>query len=283
MNNFSVRQFAMLLKREMLEHTTLFFYAPVILAALIFLFTAWVLHMLPGDELAVAIEYIAVAFDGLSPRDMAPLFMSLSVPFTLVFSICAIVYLLSTLYQDRKDSSVLFWHSMPVSDLRTVLSKLVALIVVAPLFYIAVLFVLYLLGIGWMSLLGFNHDIAVAGLAYLLMAALLSLLLVYCSMVISGLWLFPTVGWLLLFSAFARRAPLMWAVGVFMLLLFLEDFVFGSQFLANWIESRSNPGQYIIFDIADLLPRLFNYDMLFGIAVGSILVGGAVVMRRFTD
>jgi hypothetical protein len=75
----------------------------------------------------------------------------------------------------------------------------------------------------------------------------------------------------------------MWAVGVFMLLLFLEDFVFGSQFLANWIESRSNPGQYIIFDIADLLPRLFNYDMLFGIAVGSILVGGAVVMRRFTD
>lgn len=283
MNNLAVRQFIMLIRRELLEHPTLFLYAPAILATLIFLFTAWVMSLLGQEQLSVGIEYAATLFDGLSPVEMAPMFMVLSIPFTVIFSICALVYLTSTLYQDRKDSSVLFWHSMPVSNLRTVVSKIVTLIAVAPLFYMATLFVLYLIGMIWITILGLNYDVTVAGLGYMFGAAVVSLLLVYCSMLISGLWLFPTLGWLLLFSAFARRAPLMWAIGMFMLLLFLEDFIFRSQFLVNWIESRSNPNQYIIFDLADVLPRLFNYDMLFGILVGSILVAGAVIMRRFTD
>lgn len=283
MNNPAVRQFVMLIKRELLEHPTLFLYAPAILATLIFLFSAWVMSLLGQEQLSVGIEYLATLFDGLSPLEMAPMFMVLSIPFTVIFSICALVYLTNTLYQDRKDSSVLFWHSMPVSNLRTVLSKIVTLIAVAPLFYIAILFGLYLVGMIWITILGLNYDVAVAGLGYMFGAAVVSLVLVYCSMLISGLWLFPTLGWLLLFSAFARRAPLMWAIGMFMLLLFLEDFIFRSQFLVNWIESRSNPNQYIIFDLADVLPRLFNYDMLFGILVGGILVAGAVIMRRFTD
>jgi len=33
----------------------------------------------------------------------------------------------------------------------------------------------------------------------------------------------------------------------------------------------------------DVFDRIFNYDMLFGIVVGAILIAGAVLMRRFID
>lgn len=64
---------------------------------------------------------------------------------------------------------------------------------------------------------------------------------------------------------------------------FLEDFLFGTQFLANWVESRANPNQYLIMSFGDVFDRIFNYDMLFGIVVGAILIAGAVLMRRFID
>lgn len=283
MNNFRVRQFYALIKREVLEHTTLFIYAPAILAVVLLLGTAWLMSLAPDEQVALAIEYAAMLFDGLSPLEMAPLFMLLAIPFIIVLSICGLTYLLNTLFQDRKDSSVLFWQSMPVSNLRTVASKLTTVLAVAPLFYVAILFVLYLLSMIWLTILGISYDISISGLGYMFMAAVVSLVLVYLSMVIAGLWLFPTVGWLLLFSAFAKRAPALSAIGVYMLLLFIEEFVFGTQFLVNWVESRSNPNQYVIFEFSDVVDRLFNYDMLFGLVVGAILVTGATLMRRFAD
>jgi len=91
------------------------------------------------------------------------------------------------------------------------------------------------------------------------------------------------VGWLLLFSAFANRTPLIWAIGVLVLLLFLEGFIFDTQFLSNWIQTRSDPDNFIIVEYGGLMDRLFSYDMFIGIVVGSILIAGAVYMRRFID
>ena len=283
MSNFRIMQFYALLKREVLEHVTMFLFAPLVLAAVILLAVIWVMNLLTGDDLAMIIEYAATLFNGLSPTEMAPIFMILAVPFLIVLLFCTLAFLLNTLFQDRKDASVLFWHSMPVSNLQTVLSKLVAIVAVAPAMYMGVLLTLYLILVVWLSMLGASYDVEIAGLGYMFMAAVVSLMLVYLSAIVAGLWLLPTMGWLLLFSSYASRAPMMWAAGVFFALLFLEDFVFGSQFLINWIESRSNPAQYIIFSFSDVVDRLFNYDMLFGIMVGSILLSGAVVMRRYTD
>ena len=283
MSNFRVMQFYALIKREVLEHTTLFVFAPLVLAALILLAAVWVMSLAPSESITMLIDYAAKLFDGLSPTEMAPIFMILALPFMIILLVCATVYALSTLYQDRKDSSVLFWHSMPVSNLQTVVSKVVAIVAIAPAFYVAILFALYLVFAVWLAILGASEGIAVAGLGYMFMAAVVSLLLVYLSSVLAGLWLLPTLGWVMLFSAYARRAPAMWALGVFAALLFLEDFIFGSQFLVNWIESRSNPAQYLIFGFSDVADRLISYDMLFGIAVGSVLLTGAVMMRRYTD
>src|SRR6202000_960981 len=46
-------------------------------------------------------------------------------------------YLLDCLYADRRDKSVLFWKSLPISDAATVLSKLAIAFLVIPLVYFA--------------------------------------------------------------------------------------------------------------------------------------------------
>ena len=283
MNRFHLLQFHALLQREILEHRNMFIMAPAILAGLILLFSVWAMTRMGQDTVSISIEYMALLFDGLSPLEMAPIFMIPAIPFIGIFYFCAIIYLMNSLYQDRQELSILFWQSMPVSNLNTVLSKLVTIGMVAPLFYIATMFALYVIALFWLAILGWSYDIEVAGLGYMFLAAVASLIFVYLSIVTTALWLLPTIGWVVLFSAFAKRTPILWAIGVFILVGFLEEFIFGTQFLGNFVQSRSTPTQYLILDFQDIVERLINYDMLFGILVGSILLAGAVYMRRFID
>lgn len=284
MDRFAVFQFYGLIKREVLEHRNLFIGAPAVVALLILVATTWVATQLDESQLAEGLRYVSVLFDGLSPFDMAPFFMLLAIPFYITLYICSVIYLINTLYQDRKEMSVLFWQSMPVSNLQTVLSKIVAIVVVAPIFYILIIFAVYLIGMVWLTVLGISNDVNLVGIGYMFLAAIASLILIYISAFLTSLWLLPSVGWLLLFSAFAKKTPLLWAGGVFILVGFLEDFIFGTQYLANWVASRaSDPNQYLIFEFQNVFERIFNYDTLFGIVVGAILIAGAVFMRRFTD
>mgnify|MGYP007062766324 CR=1 FL=1 len=283
MDKFGILQFSALIKRELLEHRNMFVLAPLFLALILFVAVVWISIRIDRDLLQSAVAYLAMLFNGLSPIDMAPLFMVLAIPFMVILYSSAFMYLINSLYQDRKDLSILFWQSMPVSNLKTVLSKIITIGAIAPFFYMTIVFGLYLLLSIWISILGVNYDIEITGIGYMFMAAVVSLALLYLSAFVTALWLFPTVGWLLLFSAFAKRTPLMWAAGIFILLGFLEDFLFRTQFLANWVASRADPNQYIIFSFSEVFDRLFNYDMLFGILVGSILITGAVLMRRFID
>lgn len=284
MDKFAINQFYALVKKEFLEHRNLFFGAPAVLAILMLGVCILIASQLDQAQIAAGLEFFVMLFDGLSPFDMASYFMILAIPFMMTLYVCCLIYLVNTLYQDRKEMSIFFWQSMPVSNLKTVLSKVVTVVVIAPLFYVAIIFGLYLIGMIWLTILGVVNDVDMVGVGWMFAAAILSLVLIYLSSVIASLWLFPTVGWLMLFSAFAKKTPFLWAVGVFILVGILEDFIFGTQYLGNWVESRgANPAQYLIFNFQDVAGKLFNYDMFFGLAVGSILVAGAVYMRRFTD
>jgi len=284
MNKFAVLQFYGLLRREVLEHRNLFVGAPSVLALLILVATAWVATQIDQSQLAEGLEFVSMLFDGLSPFDMAPWIIPLAIPFYLTLYVCSVIYLINTLYQDRKEMSVLFWQSMPVSNLQTVLSKIVAIVFVAPVFYVLIMFAMYLIGMIWLTILGISNEVDLVGIGWLFLAAIVSLVLIYISAVVTSLWLLPSIGWLLLFSAFAKKTPLLWAGGVFILAGFFEDFIFGTQYLANWVASRtSDPNQYLILEFQKVFERVFNYDMFFGIMVGSILIVGAVFMRRFTD
>lgn len=283
MTNVMIRQFQTLLKREMWECNRLFVASPAVLTGLLLIAGLWLVLQLPVEMKTASLQQLGSYLQGVSPFQVLPVFMVTAIPFVIVLYICSLIYLVNALYHDRRDSSVLFWQSMPVSNLATVLSKVVTVSVVAPLFTALASGVLILFAVVTIAVLGASYEVAVADFFTLLSAGLYSILLVYLTSVLGALWLFPTIGWILLFSAYVRSLPFLWTIGAFVLLLFLEDFIFGTQFLGSWVQSRTSNYNYIIFSVSDFFQRLFTYDMLLGIALGSLLIAGAVNMRRFTD
>ena len=160
----------------------------------------------------------------------------LSMLFTTALAIVVIFYLLGSLYDDRKNRSILFWKSMPASDSLTIASKLTTAMLVAPLlFWIAMVLthvVLMLIGSAMIWLVGMSAwDIFLSNLQAF--KAWSMMLLMYLA---QGIWALPLYGWLLLVSSFAPRIPILFAIlppVVFGFLqwwiTFLRTFTFGKQ------------------------------------------------------
>src|SRR5213075_3284757 len=125
----------------------------------------------------------------------------------LIFNafIVGVFYCLDELHGERRDRSILFWKSLPVSDLTTVFSKFAIPLIILPLlsFAIAVVtqFVMLLLSSG----------LSAGTLGARMSFFHLSLMLLYHILTVHGLWYAPLYGWLLLVSAWAPRAPFIWA------------------------------------------------------------------------
>ncbi len=147
--------------------------------------------------------------------------------------IVGIFYSLDALYGERRDRSILFWKSLPVSDLTTVLSKLTIPLIILPLlsFAIAVATQFVMLLLSSVALLGSGQNIG--GLWARMSFFHMSLMLLYHIVTVHGLWYAPLYGWLLLVSAWAPRAPFIWAFLPPFVIWGLEKIVFQtSHFLA---------------------------------------------------
>ena len=149
----------------------------------------------------------------------------------------ALFYCLDALYGERRDRSILFWKSLPVSDLTTVLSKAAIPLVVLPLFTSALVLATQLV----MLLL---HSVALrasgAGAALLwsdLPLFQMSLIQPY-GLIVHALWHAPFYGWLLLVSAWARRAPFLWAVLPPLAIGGVEKIAFGTSHFGALLRHR---------------------------------------------
>ena len=283
MSRFSFFQFFALLKKEFWENRILMIGAPAVLAIVIFVVNFLLVSQLSEEQLGSVIGYFNRWFDGENPFYTAPVITLLCIPFVVAYFFCSVIYLLNSLYTDRKDMSILFWQSMPISNLQTVISKIVTVVVISPIFTVAAIAVLYGLTIGYLTVIGYGLSAQLSGLSYMFVAVAVNLSMVYFFLATSALWLLPLVGWLLLFSAFARRAPILWAIGVYFLLGFFEGFLFNTRFLSNWAQTRFDPDNFIIVDYSGILDRLFSYDMFIGLFVGALLISGSVYMRRYAE
>src|SRR5205085_5805305 len=125
--------------------------------------------------------------------------------------IVGVFYSLDALYGERRDRSILFWKSLPVSDLTTVLSKLAIPLAILPLLSfvitIATQLIMLLLSIAMLVGSGVNIATLLIQMPFLHV----SLVLLYHLVTVHGLWYAPLYGWLLLVSACAPRAPFIWA------------------------------------------------------------------------
>jgi ABC-2 type transport system permease protein len=155
--------------------------------------------------------------------------------FFAVMSIYAAWYLLDCLYADRKDRSVLFWKSLPISDATTVLSKLATAVIVIPLVYFAAadlttLLMAFIISVRASSIVG--GALWQAGLWLQIQALWLYLILT------TAIWYLPVTAYLLLISAWAKRAVTLWSILPPLALILGERWFFGTHVIAHQLSVR---------------------------------------------
>jgi len=180
-----------------------------------------------------------LSFDQGGPGQAAATFFLLS--YFLLSQMVAIGYLLSALYEERKDRSILFWKSLPVSDFQVVLSKaLMGLVVIPGLYLLAAMLTFMLvtvvLSLGMTFLLpgtALFDEFLMAGLAVVGEA-----LRVFALQII---WGAPVFLWVLLVSGLARGQPLIWAMGIPLLVLVVEKSLLSEARVFDWFYAHATP------------------------------------------
>jgi len=281
--------FVWLIKRELWEHKALYI-APLIVAALVIAGTLLSLNTV-SETLAT--------LDTLTDKQrlgirMAGYFVT-STLFMLVMSVVTANYALDALYAERRDRSMLFWKSLPISDIETVVSKLAVAAVLAPLIAIVMSLLTQLV---MFTLLGFASLYAGHGFSLpwqgIAVGDVMGLLLF--GALVQTLWYLPLWAYCLLASAWAQRAPFLWAVLPPVVLSLVESVVFGTHYVRTVCIQRLNaifPLSINSNQIGPESPRLDEMlnpgallaspAMWIGLVIAGALIAATVWVRRYRE
>jgi ABC-2 type transport system permease protein len=207
-----------LIKREMWENKGMLVWTPLAIAAVVAVLAlsalvAGRMGAIQMDGQSIGSITIEGSVRARIAETLAQAYLGAGIPVLMVLSLLVFFYCLGALHDERRDRSLLFWKSLPVSDTTTVLSKALLAMVVAPLITMGITIALGLLVLlaSCTVLLMHGTNLFGAVLAspdfYLAPLRLVGLLPVYI------LWALPTVGWLLMVSSMARSKVFLWAVG----------------------------------------------------------------------
>jgi ABC-2 type transport system permease protein len=320
-----------LLRREFWEHKGSMFWAPLIVGSLLVVLLGCTIsygilsHGIPTHVTINGQALQHARLDQILPEETklmvakiaSGMYLGAAAPLFAILVGVVFFYCLGALYDERRDRSILFWKSLPVSDPMTVLSKAVTAMVVAPAITLvlavaaslALLFILCMV----LSTQGLNLFAAVLASSdlYLSPLRLAALLPVYV------VWALPTVGWLMLVSSWAKSKPFLWAVGVPVVTLViikwinaaLENFSGQTLLLSHYasdvvarILGGIVPGIWFTFqpglqtgmrpsengfDMGGIVSQsylsLAGIDAWIGVALGVAMLYAAVRMRRWRD
>lgn len=223
------RPFYWSVRRELWEYRSIYLAPLGVAAAYLVGFLISMIH-LPGrmrSALAMVPEQHRAAI--AHPFELAALLIMLA------GFIVGIFYSLDALHSERRDRGILFWKSLPVSDLTTVLAKASIPIVVLQIITFAVTVALQ-----WTMFLMSSTVVLANGLsvsALWTQAGLVPMWIVlFCHlMLLHGLSYAPIYGWLLMVSAWARRAPVLWAFLPLLVIGAVEKIVFNTSHFANML------------------------------------------------
>jgi ABC-2 type transport system permease protein len=300
-----------LLRRELWEHRAILV-TPVVVGILII--AALLLPIVAGTLGDVSVDGLPDDMEKLTPEKAQAIWTvagaGLAFPFELAMVLVTTFYLLDCLYAERKDRSILFWKSLPVSDAEVVLSKLATAVIVIPVVTVAVFAVTSFVGwgitAGFLSSLGDEGRMLVAGPGSVFQGIVLAAYLFAAQ----ALWYLPFYGWLLLVSAFANRALLLWATLPPLALMWLERAGLGTNEFAELLGHRSlgfldsalrtenaagvtrlaNGDTNIaieatgnVWPLLDPVGLLTSPGLWAGIAVAAVFVTAAIWLRRYRD
>ena len=213
-----------------------------------------------------------------------PVLNILHVLFLFLLMIVSVNYALNCLYQDRKDRSILFWKSLPVSEWQEVLCKLLVVTLLAPLAYLAasiltqLAYALLAMLLVW-SLDAGESSVVLDNIQFVpLFSNQISGLLIWT------LWTLPVYAWLLVASAAARRSPFMFAFGIPVALILVEKVFIGSNVLAavifNYLPHLVGEDDSAAMGMYMNGPVWSYPGMMLGFAVTAVFAAVAVWLRR---
>ena len=208
------------------------------------------------------------------------------------FLLVAVFYCIETLQRERRDRSILFWKSLPVSDLTTVLVKASIPFVVLPLLTCAITFVTQFIMLLLSSAVLAGSGLSVGTYWAQVSVVRMSLLLLYHVMTVHVLWCAPIYGWLLLVSAWARRAAFLWAVLPPLAICAVEKLLFNTAHVGSFLLQFLTGSGTEAFMAPDTLPMeptthvtpvrfLSTPGLWLGLAVTAAFLVATVRLRRY--
>ncbi|MDJ0908922.1 MAG: hypothetical protein QNI99_06995 [Woeseiaceae bacterium] len=301
-----------LLKREFWEHRSIWITPVAVAIVMVLVVTAIIIAVaVIGQTHHPEVERLA---DATLPEEyrragFAVFLLVFSTVFIAAMWFVVIFYSLDSLYAERRDRSILFWRSLPITDSETVVSKLLTAVLAIPIATMAVIMVshlvwLILLSI-WLGIEGANPFRFVWGAVPLFetWAALFILLLAI------PIWFAPLLGWFLFISAWAKRGPLLRAALPIAILPILAYIVFRTWDLAFAILERLSFVALPIYNISDFAERVDDDNLVkilaeaggnptavldlgkfftsievwAGMVICGLFVTSAIYVRRFKD
>jgi ABC-2 type transport system permease protein len=272
------------IRREFWENRSLYI-APLAAASLfLFGFMISLIH-LPARVRAAAVDS-TLQYNLFEHSYMLAALLIMATTF-----IVALFYCLDALHGERRDRSILFWKSLPVSDLVTVLSKASIPILILPLLTCAITVALWITMrlLSGAVLLGSGLSMPTGPLHFSLFT--MSLMLLFHLLGIHGLWYAPIYGWLILVSAWARRAALLWATVPLLAIGIVEKIAFNTSHFTYMLGYRFSGGSGNMGSKATGLDAVLMPDMSLGqfltrpglwtgFALTALLLALAIRVRR---
>ena len=280
-------------RRELWENKSIYM-APAIAGIVVFL--AVVISVFHGrTEIIVNGQHVLRPLATLEPAQQASMLLQRhgfpAAALALVSLIVGVFYCLDALHAERRDRSILFWKSLPVSDLTTVLSKALVALVVLPIVTYAVVVVLEILILP-LSIIQVDGLSAATLWDRLPLFELLAIMLY--GLAVGALWYAPVYGWLLLVSGYVRRAPFLWATLPPLAIVIFEKIAFNTSYFGSMLKDRLAAGASEAFTSAvhekgepftlpmmDPMKLLGTPALWIGLAVAAVFFIAAVRQRRY--
>jgi ABC-2 type transport system permease protein len=273
-------------KRELWENKSIYI-APLIVSAVILLGALVSSTHLPERRRA------ALLLDDAHRRAAIELPYNIVAMMILITAfIVGFFYCLDALYGERRERSILFWKSLPVSDLTTVLSKVSIPLLVLPPIVLGIVIVTQFL-----MLLISSAVLLPSGLASTTWAnfnLFQQAVIMFYSLIVIALWHAPIYGWALLISAIARRATFLWAVMPFIAIGIFEKITFNTTYFSSMLKNRLLGAGDTAFDLqmhhsisidslVQLTPGRFlaTPGLWIGLLFAAAFVIAAIRLRRY--
>ncbi len=312
----NLNKFKMLVQREVWEHKAPLIWTPLIISALfialsVFAYIAANNHLdnVQSSGIGFHLEDGRVSADELvekvkntpveeREKPVAVWLAVMKAPFDLLLLFLLPFYCIAALFDERKDRSIYFWRSLPVSDTESLLAKLTTAIFIYPATMLVAAVALQITTLLLASIAAMKWNLPAWELIWRPSNYLFYIVNSYTDYVLMMLWSLPFLG-LLMLTATAARRPFVWAILPWPLIVLVEKWVFDTQHIGSWIAQRVQGTFAIVFNdtaklagdegiklkgVADSFgdwPSLLSSGQFwFGIVLGVLLFVAALQVRR---